>query len=73
VTEQELPRSEWVSGLAKRIITQHHEPPNPHQATGSCGKCRDDGCEMLEWARDALGRYRFTANQPGRFAGRARI
>lgn len=39
-----------VLWTAKRVITQHAEPPSEHRATGRCAQCRDGECGMLSWA-----------------------
>ncbi|KAB1942212.1 hypothetical protein F8271_13320 [Micromonospora sp. ALFpr18c] len=58
--ERELPRSEWVPLLARRIITQHH-------VDGGCGRCRSDGCDALRWARDRVRAARTGNSRPDRF------
>ncbi|MER6594164.1 hypothetical protein ABT214_20415 [Micromonospora purpureochromogenes] len=50
-----------VVWTAKRVITQHSEPPSEHRVTGRCKQCRDDGCGMLDWARGVLKAHRTPA------------
>ncbi|MFG1673767.1 hypothetical protein [Micromonospora sp. NPDC049282] len=47
--ERDVPRSEWVPELAKRIIRRHW-------ILGYCDRCRDRSgdCASLRWARDRL-------------------
>ncbi|GAB3172515.1 hypothetical protein FHX75_15265 [Micromonospora palomenae] len=47
-----------VLWTAKRVITAHREQPSEHRATGGCGQCRDDGCDMLTWARGVVREHR---------------
>lgn len=47
-----------VIWTAQRVIAQHHEPLSEHRATGGCGQCQGDRCEMLTWARDTLREHR---------------
>ena len=56
-----------VIWTAQRVVTQHHEPASEHRATGRCALCQDGGCELLEWARDALKAHRMAGKHPDRF------
>ncbi|MFF0367403.1 hypothetical protein [Micromonospora sp. NPDC005087] len=60
--ERELPRSEWVPMLAKRIIRRHW-------IVGYCERCagRTDACPALRWARDRVGAHRLAGNRPARY------
>ncbi|GAB3185878.1 hypothetical protein FHX75_13506 [Micromonospora palomenae] len=56
-----------VLWTAKRVITQHREPASDHRAAGRCAVCRDGGCDMLTWARDAIKAHRMAGNSPDRY------
>lgn len=60
--ERELPRSEWVPLLAKRIIRRHW-------IAGDCERCagRTGACPALGWARDRMKAHRLAGNGPSRF------
>ncbi|PWR05398.1 hypothetical protein DKT68_27160 [Micromonospora acroterricola] len=59
--ERELPRSEWVPGLAKRIIRRHW-------ILGYCERCHDrtGTCPALIWARDRVKAFHVAGTQPDR-------
>ncbi|MFG1871885.1 hypothetical protein [Micromonospora arborensis] len=60
--ERELPRSEWIPGLAKRIIRRHW-------IAGYCDRChgRTGTCTALGWARDRVKALRLAGNRPQRY------
>ncbi|MDH6463151.1 hypothetical protein M2302_003336 [Micromonospora sp. A200] len=60
-----------VLWTAKRVITAHREQPSEHRATGRCGQCRDDGCDMLTWARGVVRAHRRAGNPLGPIEGAA--
>ncbi|WP_319462393.1 hypothetical protein [Micromonospora sp. RTP1Z1] len=47
-----------VLRTAKRVITAHSEPANPHRATGHWAQCRDNGCDMPSWAIGVVKAHR---------------
>jgi hypothetical protein len=43
--------AETAAWAAREVVRQHHEPPSPDRATGSCAQCQPGGgCRMLAWA-----------------------
>jgi len=58
----------WVWWTAERVVRQHDEPASPDRVSVRCAQCRDDGCELVAWARAVIADRRPPAS-PGRSRG----